>query len=302
VWTTLVYDMVAHWAWSFWTEYDENGEPVAAGGWLHNLGVLDYAGGTVIHITSGVSAAVAAIIVGKRDSLHGEKSTNSSWVLLGGSLLWFGWFGFNSGSSLGAGANGALAFINTQIAAGSGFMTFLFLEYIVHKKTTVIGAMSGAVVGLVAITPGAGFFEMAPSLAVGCFGNLGVFAFMEFKNRVIRKYLPQFDDTLDAFSAHGVGGMLGCGMVGFFCTSRVNSVVVNEGILYGGSGYQFAVQLASICATVLVSVIVTAVTLLLLRFTIGVRYHEQTVMRGLDALHGEDVGEIESIELGSVSE
>jgi len=290
IWATLCYDMLAHWVWSGWTEIDAKGNPVARFGWLRGLGALDFAGGCVVHISSGVSSMVAAVIVGRRpdvDAKEKVKPANSAYTLLGGAMLWFGWFGFNSGSALSSSSLAAYAFINTQIATGAAFSTWLFLDIMFKGSASAVGAMSGGVIGLVAITPCAGYIEPAPSLAVGAFASLTCYGAAYVKMKYLPRFFPSYDDSLDAFTAHGIGGMVGSISLGFLATKKANSAVLIEGVFYGGGGRQLGYQLAAVCSTFLVAVVVTSVTLLVLKHTIGLIVDSETAERGLDeAEHG----------------
>jgi len=201
VWTTLVYDPLCHWVWG--------------GGWLGGDGALDFAGGTVVHISAGVSALVFAIVIGKRRGYPQESMPphNLGWTLLGTGLLWFGWFGFNAGSALAADGIAALAFVTTNTAAAAGGVAWVLIEWIRTGKPTALGAASGAVAGLVAITPGAGFVEPMWAIVIGLGG--GVFCYLG-----VSWLKPKlgYDDTLDVFGIHGIGGIWGAIATGLFAT------------------------------------------------------------------------------------
>jgi Amt family ammonium transporter len=212
LWATLVYDPVAHWVW-------------ADGGWLRSLGALDFAGGTVVHITSGVSALVCALMLGKRIG-YGQESMaphNATMTVLGTALLWFGWFGFNAGSALGSGALAVNAFVTTNSAAAMATLTWMTASWIRHERPSVLGATAGAVAGLVGITPAAGFVTPMAALLIGFASGLICFLVVEFivRNRV--------DDALDVFGVHGVGGIVGALLTGVFATTAVNSAGAGGG-------------------------------------------------------------------------
>src|SRR5512145_2585065 len=215
LWATLVYDPVAHWVW-------------AEGGWLRSLGALDFAGGTVVHITSGVSALVCALVLGRRLG-YGKESMdahNATMTVLGTALLWFGWFGFNAGSALGIGPLAVSAFITTNTAAAMAALTWMTASWIRHQRPSVLGATAGAVAGLVGITPAAGFVSPAAALLIGFLAGLGCFIAVEFFVR------GRVDDALDVFGVHGVGGILGALATGVFATTTVNSAGF-DGLLSG---------------------------------------------------------------------
>src|SRR5262249_29148447 len=193
LWTTLVYDPVAHWTW-------------AEGGWLAKLGVLDFAGGTVVHWTAGISALVCALYVGRRVGYGREAFIphNLPMTITGAGLLWFGWFGFNAGSALAAGQNAALAFATTHISAAAAAMTWVGAEWLRRRRATLLGFVSGLVAGLVAIPPAAGFVSPAAALAIGALAGVICYAAVLLKEHRFR-----YDDSLDAWGVHGVGGMLG---------------------------------------------------------------------------------------------
>src|SRR5215469_5993090 len=192
LWSTLVYDPVAHWTW-------------ADGGWMANFGVLDFAGGTVVHWNAGLSALICALIIGKRLGYGRERFIphNLPMTLTGAGLLSFGWFGFNAGSALAAGQNAALAFVTTHTAAAAAALSWMFTEWVVRKKPTLLGFASGLVAGLVAITPAAGFVSPGAALVIGALAGVVCYAAVLLKEKF------QYDDSLDAWGVHGVGGMLG---------------------------------------------------------------------------------------------
>jgi len=269
VWATLIYDPVAHWVW-------------ADGGWLRKLGALDFAGGTVVHITSGVSALVAAKVLGRRLSSETEKMEphNVPYVVLGAGLLWFGWFGFNAGSALGANGLAANAFVTTNTAAAMGLLTWMTASWMRHKRPSVIGAAAGAVAGLVAITPAAGFVTPTAAILIGFLAGVVCFIAVEY---IVRR---QVDDALDVFGVHGVGGMLGALATGIFATKAMNPAGA-DGLLAGNFN-QLVIQAVAVIAVALYAGVVTWVILKVLDMTMGLRVAPEEERQGLDvSLHGE---------------
>ncbi len=269
LWTTLVYDPVAHWTW---------GE----GGWLARMGVLDFAGGTVVHWTAGLSALVAAIYIGKRLGYGKEHFVphNLTMTVTGGGLLWFGWFGFNAGSALAAGQSAALAFVTTHVAAGTAALAWSIAEWKHRGRPTLLGIVSGLVAGLVAITPAAGFVSPAASLVIGmvagtlCYGS------------VLLKEKLRYDDSLDAWGIHGVGGMIGALLTGVFARKALNPAG-NDGLLAGNPGL-LAKQALGLLAVGAWTVVVTLVLLKLVDKLVGLRVSEDDEHEGLDITqHGE---------------
>src|SRR5499427_8604490 len=216
LWSTLVYDPVAHWTW-------------ADGGWMASLGVLDFAGGTVVHWNAGLSALVCALFIGKRVGYGRDKFIphDLPMTITGAGLLWFGWFGFNAGSALSAGQIAALAFSTTHIAAASGAMAWVVAEWVFRRKPTLLGFVSGLVAGLVAITPAAGFVSPAASLLIGAAAGLVCWGAVQLKERRFH-----YDDSLDAWGVHGVGGFLGALLVGVFSRKALNPAGA-DGLLAG---------------------------------------------------------------------
>ncbi len=269
LWATVVYDPLAHWVWG--------------GGWLMKLGALDFAGGTVVHISSGVSALVAAIVIGKRRSYpkNALPPHNVSYTVIGAGLLWFGWFGFNGGSALGANGLAAIAFATTHMAAAVAGLAWVFIEWVHRGKPTILGAATGAVAGLVAITPGAGYVTVLSSIAIG----LGVAVICYFGVNALR---PRFgyDDTLDVFGVHGLGGTWGAIATGIFTTKTVNPAGA-DGLLYGNPG-QVVNQLIGVGAGWAVAIVGTFVILKLIELITPLRVTGEEETAGLDlALHGE---------------
>ena len=264
LWVTVVYAPVAHWVWG--------------GGWLGDVGALDFAGGTVVHINSGVAALAAALIVGKRIGFTGSSTTphNVPMVVLGAGLLWFGWFGFNAGSALAADGTAVNAFVVTNTAAAAAVVTWVIVSWIVGKKPSVVGAATGAVAGLVAITPAAGFVGPMPALIIGI--GAGVLCYLAVE--LLLKL--NIDDALAVFGVHGIGGIWGALATGLF-------VGVGFGALDVGRGEQVLNQLIAIVATLVWSFVATSVILLAIKYTIGLRAEESDEQAGLDqSIHGEE--------------
>lgn len=269
LWSILVYSPVAHWVWS-------------ANGWIFKLGALDFAGGTVIHITSGVSALVCALVLGKRIGYGSESMQphNATMTVLGTALLWFGWFGFNAGSALGANGLAANAFVTTNIAAAMAALTWVTASWIRHKQPSVIGAAAGAVAGLVGITPAAGFVTPMAAIIIGFLAGLGCFFAVEM---VVR---GRVDDALDVFGVHGIGGIIGALATGVFATKAVNAAG-NDGLLYGNPSL-LAVQALAVVVAAGYAALVTWGLLKLIDATMGLRVSEAEEQKGLDASqHGE---------------
>jgi Amt family ammonium transporter len=269
LWSTLVYAPLAHWVWG-------------VGGWLRSLGALDFAGGLVVHISSGVSALAAAIIIGKRKG-HGHEHMpphNLTMTLLGATLLWFGWFGFNGGSALASGALATSAFLATHIAAATATLSWIFVEWKHRGKPTLLGAVSGAVAGLVAITPASGFVGPLAALLIGlCAGALCYFGVN------IKNYFG-FDDSLDAVGVHGVGGIFGALATGFFASKAINAAGA-DGVFFGNPSL-LLVQLLSVAVAVVYAFSVTWIILKVLDRTMGVRVPIEEEVEGLDlSQHGE---------------
>jgi Amt family ammonium transporter len=269
LWALLVYAPVAHWVW-------------AVGGWIRTLGALDFAGGTVVHITSGISALVCALVMGKRTGYGTEpmEPHNVTMNVLGTALLWFGWFGFNAGSSLGANGLAAMAFVNTHIAAAMAALAWMTASWVRHKRPSVLGASAGAVAGLVGITPAAGFVTPMSSLIIGFLAGIGCFLVVEM---VVR---GRVDDALDVFGVHGVGGIIGALATGLFATTTVNPAGF-DGLFYGNPG-QLVTQAIAVVVVGLYAAGVTWVLLKVINATVGVRVSPQEEVRGLDTTqHGE---------------
>ena len=277
LWTSFIYNPLAHWMWAYTLNNNYEIEP---SGWEAKLGSLDFAGGTVIHISSGFGALVAAIMVGKRYN-HNEpiKPHNIPLVMIGGSLLWFGWFGFNGGSALAADGIAALACMNTHLSACSGFLTWTLLEYILDKKIDPSGSLSGAVCGLVTITPACGYVYPWVSVIFGIIGTIVGFFCVRLKN------ILRYDDTLDAFGIHGCAGFVGGILTGFFASNDVNPNIKN-GLFYGNPILLWHQFIAQILAAGY-SAVGTFIILIILKYTLGLRVPEEKEKAGMDnSYHG----------------
>lgn len=269
LWATFVYDPVAHWVWG-------------VGGWLRTMGALDFAGGTVVHITSGVSALVCAMVLGRRLPTESERMEphDVTMNVLGAGLLWFGWFGFNAGSALGANGLAAQAFVTTNTAAAMGLLTWMTLSWMRHGRPSVLGAAAGAVAGLVGITPAAGFVTPMAAIIIGFAAGAACFGAVEY---VVRR---RVDDALDVFGVHGVGGIVGALLTGVFATTTVNPAGF-DGLLYGNPA-QLGIQALAVAIAAGYAAIVTFVILKVLDVTVGLRVAPEEEQKGLDlSLHGE---------------
>ena len=280
LWTTLVYDPLAHWVWG-------------DGGWLRTMGALDFAGGTVVHISAGVSALVAALMLGRRHDASRTAAVphNVPFALVGAGLLWFGWFGFNGGSALAANELAASAVTTTHTAAAAAMLAWMLLDRLTNKHVTAVGAATGAVVGLVAITPAAGFVTPLSAIAIGALGASASFGVMQLRAKT------RVDDTLDVFACHGVGGIMGALLTGVFATKTVNPAGA-DGLLYGNPR-QLLVQAEAVLATLIFCGALTAVVLQAIKMTVGLRIGIGDEVRGIDvtehgeaAYHGGDIGEL----------
>lgn len=270
LWATLVYDPVCHWVWG-------------AGGWLRNLGALDFAGGTVVHVSSGISALVCALILGKRRGYGREPMSphNLPLTIVGAALLWFGWFGFNAGSALGANELAVSAFIATNTAAAAAALTWMLIEWKVIGKPTILGGATGAVAGLVAITPAAGFVTALSSIVIGIM--VGVVCYISV---AVMKLRFGYDDSLDAFGVHGVGGTLGALATGLLAQKIVNPAG-NNGLFFGNAGL-FITQAIGVIVTAAYAVAVTFVLLKVIEATIGLRVEDDEEVIGLDITQHEE--------------
>ena len=265
LWMTFVYVPIAHWVWG--------------GGFLAKLGALDFAGGTVVHINAGIAALVGALVLGKRHEAS-LKPSNLTLVVTGAGLLWFGWFGFNAGSAVAASGLAGAAFINTNTATALAAISWMVTEWLHTKKPTVLGLASGAVAGLVAITPAAGFVNIKGAIIIGILaGMVPYFAVASIKPRL------GYDDSLDAFGIHGVGGTLGAILTGIFADPAINNT--GKGLLFGNPG-QLLTQLIAVVVTLLYSGIVTLIIFMIVKAIVGIRVDAEQEIAGLDeSQHGE---------------
>ena len=265
LWMTFAYLPVAHWVWG--------------GGFLAKLGALDFAGGTVVHINAGIAALVGALVLGKRRQ-PSLIPNNLTLVVTGAGLLWFGWFGFNAGSALAANGLAGAAFINTNTATAIAALAWMAVEWVHSKRPTVLGLASGAVAGLVAITPAAGFVNVSGALFIGAAAGI-----VSFFSVAVMKPKFGYDDTLDAFGIHGVAGTLGAILTGVFADPSVNEL--GKGLLYGNPG-QLLTQLIAAGVTVAYTGVVTFVVFMIVKAVVGLRVDEEAEFAGLDeSEHGE---------------
>ncbi len=268
LWLTFIYCPIAHWVWG--------------GGWMADMGALDFAGGNVVHINAGVAGLVLALMLGKRHGYGKEAMFPSSITLtaLGAALLWFGWFGFNAGSALAANGVSGSAFLATNTSAAMAALSWMFMEWYFTKKPTVLGIASGVVAGLVAITPAAGYVNMPASLVIGFFaGVIGFFSVSKLKHKM------GYDDSLDAFGVHGICGMWGALATGLFASPAISG---SAGWFYGNAS-QFGIQIVSILATVAYTAAGTWVVVMVTKMLAGgLRVEIENEIEGLDsAIHGE---------------
>ena len=263
LWATIVYDPLAHWVWG-------------DGGWLKNLGALDFAGGTVVHISSGVSALVCAVVLGKRKGYGHQpmQPHNLPMTVMGAALLWFGWFGFNAGSALEANGLAASAFLATNTAAASAALGWMFTEWATRGKPTVLGAASGAVAGLVAITPASGYVGPMSALIIGAVAGALCYSACNLKSRL------GYDDSLDVVGVHGVGGTWGALATGLFASKAINEAGA-DGLFFGNPG-QLRTQLIAVLATYALAVVLTWVILKIVAATVGLRVADEDEVAGLD--------------------
>jgi Amt family ammonium transporter len=272
LWVTLVYCPVAHWVWG-------------DGGWLKNLGALDFAGGTVVHINAGIAALAAALVVGKRQG-YGNHATfiphNLPMTVLGAGLLWFGWFGFNAGSALAANALASSAFTATHLATCAATLAWVGTEWLVRGKPTTLGAASGAVAGLVAITPAAGFVGPMAAILIGI--GAGVICYLA----VLAKPKLGYDDSLDVVGVHCVGGVWGALATGLFASKLVNSAGA-DGLFYGNPG-QLLIQVIAIVVTMVFSFGVSYILFKILDATMGLRVTAEDEVAGLDITEHQETG------------
>jgi Amt family ammonium transporter len=268
IWVTVVYAPICHWVWG--------------GGWLGELGVLDFAGGTVVHINAGVAGLVAALVMGKRQGFPKSpmKPSNVVLTMVGAAMLWVGWFGFNAGSELAADGTAGMAMAVTQIAAAGAALTWMFAEWMSHGKPSALGLVSGAVAGLVAITPASGFVGPMGALAIGVASGYGCYIAVVKAKRAFG-----YDDSLDAFGVHGVGGIIGALLTGVFVDAGLGGAGLAEGMTIVS---QVGLQVVGIGATIVYCGVVSFIILKVLDSVIGLRVSEEEEQEGLDlVLHDE---------------
>ncbi len=272
LWLTLVYAPVAHWVWG--------------GGWLSKMGVLDFAGGIVVHITAGVAALISALVLGRR---HGFPTTampphNMTTVVTGAGMVWVGWFGFNAGSALAANGNAGMAMMATHLSAAAGALAWMVVEWLRFGKPSVLGVVTGMVAGLGTITPASGYVGPAGAVVIGVVAGVACFSATQYVKRVLK-----VDDSLDVFPVHGVGGMLGTLAAGVFASTELG-LLKGQGFASGitGMGQQLGVQLIGVIATLVYTAVVTFITLKLVDKVIGLRVSREDEIGGLDiAMHDE---------------
>jgi ammonium transporter, Amt family len=263
LWATIIYDPMAHWVWG-------------VGGILRQLGALDFAGGTVVHINAGAAALATALVIGKRKGYPDTSPPhNLPFAILGAALLWFGWFGFNAGSALSSGALAASAFASTHMAAAAAAVTWAALDWIRTRRPTALGLISGAVAGLVAITPASGYVTPLAGIAIGVLASLACYGAVMFMKGKLG-----YDDSLDAFGVHGIGGMLGALCTGLFATTAINPAGAN-GLFHGGSG-QLLIQFIAVVGCFAYSFILSFGLLKLVDKVIGLRVSPDNENIGLD--------------------
>jgi Amt family ammonium transporter len=269
LWATLIYDPLAHWVWG-------------VGGWIHNLGALDFAGGTVVHISSGTSALAAVLIIGRRRGYPREPMIphNLTLTITGAGLLWVGWFGFNAGSALAANGLAVSAFVVTNLGAAAAALTWMIAEWVKVGKPTVLGAASGAVAGLVAITPASGFVAPMPAIVIG--GVAGVVCYAAVRMKPAFGY----DDALDVVGVHGVGGTWGALATGLFASVAINPAGAN-GAFYGHP-WQFVVQAIAVAASISFAFVGSLILLKLTDLLVGLRVDEEDEVLGLDLSQHEE--------------
>jgi Amt family ammonium transporter len=270
LWSILVYSPITHWVWG-------------PGGWLGGKGILDFAGGTVVHINAGVAGLVCAIVLGKRMG-YGKESMaphNLTLTVIGASMLWVGWFGFNAGSELAADGRAGMAMVVTQVATAAAALAWMFVEWMAKGKPSVLGIASGAVAGLVAITPASGFVGPMGALAIGVAAGI-----LCYWGATGLKRMMGYDDSLDAFGVHGVGGVVGAILTGVFASQSIGGTA---GMLEGNAA-QVGIQALGVLATIVYTGVATFIILKVVEMVMGLRVSEEEEREGLDvSLHGESV-------------
>jgi len=271
LWATLVYNPLAHWVWG-------------AGGWLGKMGALDFAGGTVVHISSGISALAAALIIGRRRGYGKEAFIphNLPMTVTGAGLLWFGWFGFNAGSALASNGLAANAFVVTHVASAAAALSWIILEWLHRGKPTTLGAASGAVAGLVAITPGSGFVGPIAALIIGALVSVICYGGIMVKSKL------GYDDSLDVFGVHGLGGTWGALATGLFASKLINPSGAN-GLFFGNPG-QLWTQFLAVAATWIFAFVMTSIILKVVDMIVGLRVTDEDEERGLDISQHNETG------------
>ncbi len=265
LWFVLAYIPLAHWVWG--------------GGFMAKMGALDFAGGTVVHINAGIAALIGALVMGKRHNTD-LMPNNLVSTVTGTGLLWFGWFGFNAGSALAADGLAGAAFLNTNTASAAAALAWMITEWIHSKKPTVLGLCSGAVAGLVTITPAAGFVNIGGALIIGILAGIITFVMVAY----VKSKLG-YDDTLDAFGIHGIGGILGALLTGIFADPSINKL--GTGLLYGNP-HQFTIQLIATAVSIVYVAIVTWIIFMIIKYTVGLRVNADEEYVGMDKCeHGE---------------
>ncbi|MBQ1541431.1 MAG: ammonium transporter [Caulobacteraceae bacterium] len=266
LWSLAVYTPIAHWVWG--------------GGFLGSKGVLDFAGGTVVHINAGVAGLVCALVMGKRKGFGHDNMAphNLIYTMIGASLLWVGWFGFNAGSAVASNALAGAAMVNTQVATAAAALAWMVVEWIERKKPGILGLCSGAVAGLVAITPASGFVNPQGALILGLVAGVVCYA-----GAVWIKKIFKYDDSLDAFGVHGIGGIVGALLTGVLADAAINPA---------GKDHSLLVQAEGVIVTIAWTAVVTFIILMICKFTVGLRPSEEAEIEGLDvSLHGETIHE-----------
>ncbi len=271
LWATFVYNPLAHWIWG-------------DGGWLGRLGALDFAGGVAVHVSSGVAALAAAMVLGRRKGYGTEEMRphNLPMTLLGAGILWFGWFGFNAGSALSAGRLAGSAFVATHVAGTTGALAWIAMEWKLHGKATTLGAASGAVAGLATVTPAAGFVGPMSAALIGLMAGVGCYLGILAKNRF------RYDDSLDVVGIHGVGGVIGLAAAGLFASTLVNPGGA-DGLLFGNPS-QLAIQCIAVLATIVYTFVITYILLKVVDKLFGLRVSEKDEIGGLDLSQHEETG------------
>jgi Amt family ammonium transporter len=273
LWSLVVYAPIAHWVWS----------PI---GWVAAFGAIDFAGGTVVHINAGIAGLMCALVLGKRRGYGQDDMSpyNLTYAVIGASLLWVGWFGFNAGSAVGSNGRAGMAMAVTQIATASAALGWMFAEWIAKGKPTVLGVISGAVAGLVAITPASGFVLPGPAIIIGVCAGVGCFWTSSYM-----KHIFGYDDSLDCFGVHGIGGIIGALLTGVFAYGPLSATDAAPAGTIGGLA-QLIIQAKAVCVTLIWSGVLSFVLLKIIDWTIGLRVSQDQETEGLDmTLHGERI-------------